>query len=168
MATDICTTDISILQKKAQRDALGIEILLSELARPFVRNVYAVLAYYYALKMERFLKKYVKTYDLNSCAKCHGFEKCSKAFYATDKRLLENSYKYFPKFKENVKAIKMSWLINKSINILQDCQEKIEDRVEDMELILETKDGILDEIANALDKAEPKLTNWRQALPFLQ
>jgi len=170
MTTNICTLDISLLQKKAQRDALGIEILLTELSPQFALKYRIVTTYFNTISLKKSFKKYLENYDLNVCAKCHSFKECSVAFYKIDKHLLSSLNKTIPIIESTIQHIKMPWLwfYTNSFNILQNCHRKLEDRVEDIEIIMETSNGILDELADALDKAEPKLQNWRKALPFLQ
>jgi len=160
MATSICTSGNSLLQKKAQRDALGIEILFYEVTRPFVVNYYVIKLYLATLK----LRKYLEKYDLNVCAACHGIDECAKYFYESDKTILNVLSEKLP----NIQKRKILWLFINLPQLLQNCKDKLEERIEDMEFIFETRDGILDEIASALDKAEPHLPNWHQSLSFLQ
>ncbi len=167
MISQICS-DISLLQKQAQYDALGIEIFLNKITLPFYRNYFIFHNYFILRKVSNSLKKYLKTYDLNVCAKCHSFEDCSKAFFKTYKNLLSVLDEFLPGLEEGAKNLRGLWPLNNSIKTLIDCQEELEDRVENMEIILATKDGVLNEIGSALDEAESKLENWRQALPFLQ
>lgn len=167
MAIDICGFDMPLLQKKAQRDALGIEILVNEITRPFVMNYQGVKLLFAALRLKKHLKGYLKNYDIGVCAKCHGFDECSKAFYETDKSLLAELSKNLPALESIIQRVKF-WPFDKSNELIKNCQEQLAERIENMELIMETSDGVLDEIANALEEAKPKLKNWREAMPFLQ
>lgn len=167
MVAGACPHQLELMQKRAQRDALDVQIHVCKASDGLFKSILKL--HWSLFQTMMLLKNYLKAYDLRACQGCDHQEVCLRRFYEMAAAMRQPLLEGLPKFEAYPRHLRIPFFYGWILRRLQDLLDDLDDRVEDLYLASDPEiNALLHDIADACRDASPKLKDWRESMSFLQ